>query len=151
MKSLYFVLLIALFTSCATPAKKMNQLSYGMSKNDVLNILGKPLSTSRFNKDREILHYSLRELFFVVGYIENPYYVVLEHGKVVEYGNRFEGYGYPGYEDDYYVIDEEDVNKAELTSVEILKRDLKALQELYEEGLINKEEYDRKKGELLNQ
>ena len=89
MKNKIYCLLLLVFslalTSCAVSSKRMNDLSIGMSKKDVREILGEPVDT-RATQGIELLHY---ELFIYLspfhGY-PKKYFVRLENGNVTEYG-----------------------------------------------------------------
>ena len=73
-----FALLIA---GCAT-APKMNQITVGMTKQQVIEVLGQPASTSA-KPNVEYLSYRLSHQFW--GY-EHPYFIRLINGRVDAYG-----------------------------------------------------------------
>lgn len=79
-----------LLVGCAftNTARKMNALSLGMTKADVIDSLGSPASTSA-TEGVEFLNYSFPENDSDAMYgIARPYFVKLKDGKVVAYGKR---------------------------------------------------------------
>jgi hypothetical protein len=76
------IAILVLFTGCVTWVSSMNQVSDGMTKKEVISILGNPVSTASPGHGVEILRYSLDHAF--VGWEE--YYVKLVDGKVDSYG-----------------------------------------------------------------
>ena len=86
MTRLLFVMLVAaiLATGCVGNASKLNSVSIGMTKQDVISALGSPSSTSA-KEGVEYLNYHFRdtELFTLSG---QPYFVRITNGKVDSYG-----------------------------------------------------------------
>jgi len=80
-KYLALIGLLAIFTSCATVGQKMSGVSLGMSKPEVVRILGKPDSVGGGN-GVEVLHYSQDEGWWRYSY----YFVRLVNGNVESYG-----------------------------------------------------------------
>lgn len=77
-------LLLALsLSACAKPASRMAALEPGMSKQEVVDALGKPSSVS-YDKDTETLYYAAVDWPFNV--VAERYRVVLVDGRVVSYG-----------------------------------------------------------------
>jgi outer membrane protein assembly factor BamE (lipoprotein component of BamABCDE complex) len=64
------LLLIAFLFGCAGSSKKMNLLSLGMTKQQVIEAIGEPTSTSA-NRNTEYLHYRLT----ADGFYSDSYYV----------------------------------------------------------------------------
>ncbi len=85
-KKLFILLLtVFIFSGCAT-AYKMNNLNLGMTKQEVINVLGIPLSTSAQN-GIEYLNYRFTETDEDDwDSIYTPYYVRLIDGRVESYG-----------------------------------------------------------------
>ena len=79
-KLLILLLLFFLFFGCAATSKKINSLSLGMTKKEVVGAMGSPSSTSE-TKGVLYLKYRLRD-----GLITDDYYVRLIDGKVNAYG-----------------------------------------------------------------
>jgi hypothetical protein len=84
---LYVLVALALLVGCAT-ADKMNRLSVGMTKGEVISVMGAP-DTTGAQGDREYLVYRLSDtkLESLVGFTE-PYIVELKEGKVSVFGRR---------------------------------------------------------------
>lgn len=84
MKRVALVLLaMLLLTACASTSKKTNQLRLGMSKQQVIEVMGMPDSTSSMD---EVVFLK----YFLSSYGLSPfadnYYVRLTNGKVDAYG-----------------------------------------------------------------
>ena len=76
---------IALLAGCAT-AHKMNQIAIGMTKQQVIEVLGPPVSTSA-KSGVEYLNYSFSETDDQAFYgVTSPYFVRIVDGKVESYG-----------------------------------------------------------------
>lgn len=81
MKKLILMVLIAfLLLACAASANKMNSLELGMTRDDVIQAMGKPSSTSEA-EGILYLKYKLRD-----GVVTDDYYIRLIDGKVDAYG-----------------------------------------------------------------
>lgn len=78
-----FVGLAVLLVGCATSAKRMNELTPGMSKAQVIQILDEPDSTSMTN-GHEVLRFRLKP-----GLLDDPttYLVFFKDGRVTEFGH----------------------------------------------------------------
>jgi SmpA/OmlA family protein len=75
-----------ILTGCAT-APKMNQLSVGMTKQEVVKIMGQPASTASPGHGIELLRYHLSETGDQAYYgFTQEYFVKLVGGKVDSYG-----------------------------------------------------------------
>lgn len=83
MRQYYFLLIsIVLISSCAY-ASKMNRLSLGMSKGEVIKLLGEPTSAKAVEGE-EILEYRFYTEYW--RYDLDSYWVILENSKVIKYG-----------------------------------------------------------------
>ena len=71
----------AVLASCATMGKT-NSLKVGMSKADVVSVMGSPKSTEA-SDSVEVLNYSLTDVFLGK---HQPYYVRLNNDKVSDFG-----------------------------------------------------------------
>lgn len=73
-------------TGCAATAHKMNNVNVGMTKQEVLNVLGPPMSTSA-KEGVEYLNYRFSETndAAFLGHT-SPYFVRIVNGKVDSYG-----------------------------------------------------------------
>ncbi len=76
-------LIVAFLVGCAGSSKKMNKLKLGMTKQEVIEAIGGPNSTSAAG-DIEYLRYRLNSSSFSA----DEYYVKLLDGKVDAYGKR---------------------------------------------------------------
>ena len=88
MKVLLTLILVVtiFFVGCAT-AHRMNRLSIGMNKQQVLSVMGRPTSTASPGGGQEILRYNLSATGDDAYYgITDEYYVRLIDGKVESYG-----------------------------------------------------------------
>ncbi len=82
-KSLALLGLLVILTSCATVGQRLSQISPGMTKPQVIQILGKPHSTGGVS-GVEVIHYiqddgGWRNSYFFVRFVE---------GKVESYGSE---------------------------------------------------------------
>lgn len=81
---------VVALAGCAT-APKMNRLSLGMTKQEVVSAMGTPASTSAPGDGVELLHYNLSpQGGFIRDLITEDYVVKLVNGKVVTYGKARE-------------------------------------------------------------
>jgi hypothetical protein len=86
MRNIIPALCLALLIGCAT-APKMNRLSLGMTKEEVISVMGKPASTSSAGESVELLHYHLSPTGGpILHLITEEYFVKMLSGKVVAYG-----------------------------------------------------------------
>ena len=72
---------IVILYGCAASPQKMNNLQLGMSKTEVIDTMGNPVSTSA-RQDVEYLKYRFRS----DGLLTSEYYVKLQNGKVDSFG-----------------------------------------------------------------
>jgi len=86
MKIIVFAITILtvapLLTGCVTFASATNRLSDGMTKQQVISVLGNPESTASPNPGVELLRYKLDNPS--IGWEE--YFVLLHNDAVIEYG-----------------------------------------------------------------
>jgi hypothetical protein len=75
------LLAVLLIIGCTAPAKKTNRLQLGMTKQEVVDAIGEPDSTSS-RQDELLLKYRLRTR----GLWTTTYYVRLQDGKVDAFG-----------------------------------------------------------------
>lgn len=77
-------------SGCSTPARRMNEIQVGMTRADVLSVLGQPISKG-VDGDSEILYYKLAENISDYSHSfwgGQPYYVKITDGKVAAYGRQ---------------------------------------------------------------
>jgi hypothetical protein len=72
--------------SCATPGTKLGQVSVGMTKAQVVEIMGPPTSTSA-SEGVEVLRYALTAGRAMWTFDYTEYFVKLVNGRVESYGN----------------------------------------------------------------
>jgi outer membrane protein assembly factor BamE (lipoprotein component of BamABCDE complex) len=83
--SKYVMLMMLLFVvGCGTSAQRLNQVSVGMTKQDVVRVLGNPESVSAAN-GQEVLVYTLSNSWNSQ-FWNSRYQVVIQNGRVVAYG-----------------------------------------------------------------
>jgi hypothetical protein len=88
MKALQILFLVAIvaIAGCAT-ASRMNRLSVGMTKKEVISAMGEPSSTAAPGNGVEFLRYELSPTVAAAEYhITQEYYVRLINGRVESYG-----------------------------------------------------------------
>lgn len=86
-KLIYLFGLVILLSGCAT-ASQLNQISIGMSKDEVIKKMGQPSSTSAID-NKEYLNYRLvpsAEPAYWAYY--EPYFICIQDGKVASYGKK---------------------------------------------------------------
>jgi len=87
MKKLLVLLVVVLMVGgCVTMASKINTVSLGMTKQEVIARLGDPDSMSAI-KDIEYMNYTFRESL-ALGTFPEKYFVRLRNGKVDAYGRH---------------------------------------------------------------
>lgn len=88
LKIILLALTTVCITSCWTPtAPKMNRVSVGMSKQEVIAAMGEPVSTASPGGGIEIIRYRLSEDSYQEYYWTGAeYFVKLIRGKVDSYG-----------------------------------------------------------------
>jgi len=148
-------LVLALFiiccflSSCAT-AHKMNRLSTGMTKQQVIQIMGRPSSTSA-QGGAEYLLYKLSETDDeAFNGITRSFYVRLINGYVESYGRMGD---FDSTKDPTVNINTnskvESSQSTKETSTDKMFNELQKLKELLDRGMITQQEYDKKKKEIL--
>lgn len=86
LHTLILVLLVVVGTGCAT-SPKMNGLSIGMTKPEVISVMGSPSSTAAPGNGMELLRYRLSPTDdHAFRGITEEYFVKLVNGKVDSYG-----------------------------------------------------------------
>lgn len=141
---IYIVILLLVITGCAT-SEKINGVQIGMTKGDVIETMGKPVSVSA--KDgTEYLNYKLSDTDKdAFNGWTSPYYVRLINGKVDSYGRA-------GDFDSTHknTIRIETDEKIKVQDSSDLYTVLKKLKELRNEGILTEEEYQTQKKRVLS-
>jgi hypothetical protein len=84
VKSVLICVLLLTLISCATTGESMSKIELGMSKQDVVGVLGSP-DGSQSTDGYEVMKYSPHLTSVWSWYIGN-YFVILKNDEVVEYG-----------------------------------------------------------------
>jgi|ERR1039457_299982 outer membrane protein assembly factor BamE (lipoprotein component of BamABCDE complex) len=90
VKNTIVFLCFILLSGCATiSSDKMNSISLGMTKQEVLEIMGPPVSTSAMS-GAELLNYTFSETQndAINGRPKTPYFIRIVNGKVDAYGRQ---------------------------------------------------------------
>ena len=135
---------IVILLGCAT-AHKISLVRIGMTKEEVIQVMGPPASTSA-KENTEYLNYQLSETDDqAFDGITKSYYVRLINGHVDSYGKLgdFDSTQKPT------VRIETDENIKTQTEKSDLYTELMKLKKLRDEGLITDEEFEKEKKELL--
>ncbi len=137
----------ALLAACAT-AHKISQVRIGMTKEEVIAVMGSPTSTSA-QGGREYLNYALSETDDDAfrGWTK-PYYVRLINGRVESYGRTgdFDSTKTPTVRVE---TDEKIKTDVHVKDSGDLYTELKKLKELKDSGIITEEEFATRKKKIL--
>lgn len=131
-------------------ADKLNDISIGMTKAQVISVLGPPRSTSATN-GIEYMQYSwVKSAIAANANFPVDYYVALQNGKVTSYGQKgdFNSTKVPTRRIE---IDQTVRHDDASTARKDLYLELKKLQDLKESGVITDEEFRSQKKKLLDQ
>jgi hypothetical protein len=151
MKKLITLLLCLGLYGCAT-ASQLNQISIGMSKEEVIKKMGKPDSTAAIG-DKEYLNYRLVPSAEPAQWANyEPYFVCIQEGKVAAFGAKGD---FDSTKDPTQVIkvigDVKSDQKIDVqTNNNELETKIKTLNKLLSDRLITKGEFDEQKKKLLN-
>ena len=94
------LLIVVLMTSCASErlryngalsSQRMNYLSVGMTKQEVISVLGMPVSSSAPEPEIEVMHYNFATDSNPGQFRMRDYVVILRSGKVSQYGKKRSG------------------------------------------------------------
>lgn len=145
MRTTFVLAIITLIVlGCAT-AHKISNVQVGMTKEEVIEVMGRPASTSAIGADCEYLNYSLSETDDQAFYgFTVPYYIRLINGHVDSYGRAADTLR---LETDENIEKRSDVNVA---SEEDLYTELVKLKKLLDAGIITQQEFEKEKKELLD-
>lgn len=84
-KLIYFLILGMLISGCAATSSRLNNLSLGMTKQEVIKKIGNPSST-KASEGVEVLEYMLYPCGGLSVCNDEPYWVTLRDNKVVQFG-----------------------------------------------------------------
>lgn len=146
--SLLLIAVIAL-TGCAT-ASKISSVKVGMTKDEVIQVMGKPTSTSAQGEGWEYLNFALSETSTAAYYgLTTPYYVRLVNGKVESFGRvgDFNSTQRPTVR-----IETDSTVKSEIktSGQKDLYTEFQKLKALKDEGVLTEEEFIKAKQKLLS-
>lgn len=134
-----------LLAGCAT-ANKISAVQLGMTKDDVVKVMGKPTSVSA-QGDSEYLNYALSETDNDAFYgWTKPYYVRLVNGKVESYGRTgdFDSTKTPTVR-----LESDQTVRQSSNGSSDLYTELTKLKELKDSGVITEAEFQAQKKKLL--
>jgi len=147
MRSLIVLTVITILFGCATSGK-MNSVELGMTKGEVIEKMGKPVSVSA-QGGREYLNYKLSETDddAFMGF-STPYFVRLIDGKVESFGRSgdFDSTKKPTIR----IEKDEDVN-LKVEGASDLYTELKKLKELRDDEILSELEYQAQKKKVLDE
>jgi hypothetical protein len=174
MRMIVIAIIVVFLFGCATAHKinrinvgMLKQINFGMSKQEAINIMGKPVSVSA-KEGVEYLNYPLLNYQLTTetasdGVVRveriwdgtyTPYFVRIIDGKVDSYGklDDFNSFDYPDMrikteEEELAEFEEKIIN---LLNNELMYTELMKLKELKEAGILTEEEFEREKREILN-
>jgi hypothetical protein len=148
VRNLLWLLLIGFAVAGCATAGKISGVRIGMTKQEVVAVMGPPASVSAQGKS-EYLNYSLSETDDQAFYgITRPYYVRLIDGRVESFGQTgdFDSTKTPTVRIESDQSIKQDVH---VKGSGDLYTDLKKLKELKDSGVITEEEFQTQKKKLL--
>ena len=149
MKYLSMIIVAFLLIGCAT-SHKINMISVGMTKDEVLKAMGPPVSISA-TEGVEYLNYKLSETDddAFMGWT-TPYYVRIRDGKVDAFGRHgdFDSTKAPTIRIEKDETIKQDMN-LKVDKKPDLYKELMKLKELKDQGILTEEEFKSKKKEIL--
>lgn len=144
MKYLSILFYVLIISGCATSGI-INKVQIGMSKGEVIKVMGEPVSVSA-KSGTEYLNYKLSETGDDAfrGWT-SPYYVRLIDGKVDSYGRTgdFDSTKKP-------TVKIETDENIKVKGDKDLYTELRKLKELRDEGILSEEEYQIQKSKVLS-
>ncbi len=149
MKNALILLLCLGLCGCATFSSQMNSLKIGMTKDDVIKIMGQPVSTSS-KGNVEFMNYALTETSTQWWYgWTSPYSVCLQNGKVISFG-RTGDFGTTAQPKEVIELDQKVTTSNNGDNADLESR-LKTLNKLLADGVITQDDFNQQKAKLLNE
>lgn len=148
MRTLFLSLAVCIAMSACATAEKIGGIHLGMTKQEVIAVMGPPASVSAQGRS-EYLNYALSETDDQAFYgVTRPYYVRLIDGRVDSYGRTgdFDSTKTPTVRLESDQTVKQDVRIKDSGD---LYTDLKKLKELKDSGVITEEEFQAQKKRLL--
>jgi len=149
MKNIILTITLTITLSGCATAHKMNNIQIGMTKSEVIKVMGSPVSVSA-QRGSEYLNYSFSETDDQAFYgITKPYYVRLISGRVESYGRLGD---FDSTQKPTVRIEKNETIKADVKTSDKkdLYSELKKLKQLKDDGLITQQEFNKEKKELLD-
>jgi hypothetical protein len=173
MKSLIFLVLVTIISGCANSGK-INNVRLGMTKDEVIKVLGEPVSITA-QDDNKFLNYKLSETNNdALRGLTTPYYVKIMNDRVESFGRSADivnsekpavddtkiensskqpGVRIQSHEEcaqgTAAKTQKDEEVKTEIKSEPELYTQLKKLKELREEGALTEKEYQERKKKIL--
>ena len=149
-----YVILVSLLllTGCMAAifgsADQLNQLSIGMTKEQVIQKIGPPKSTAAGNGVEFMNYRWVKTVIAADGNFPEDYYVQLQNGKVIGYGRKgdFDTTSNPIQR---VQIDQTIRHPESASTKKDLYVELKKLQDMKETGLLTDDEFKARKKKLL--
>ena len=148
MRTLFCSLAVCIAMSACATAEKIGGVRLGMTKQEVIAVMGPPASVSAQGRS-EYLNYALSETDDQAFYgVTRPYYVRLIDGRVDSYGRTgdFDSTKTPAVRLESDQAVKQDV---QIKGSGDLYTDLMKLKELKDSGVITEEEFQAQKKRLL--
>lgn len=129
-------------------ADQLNQLSLGMSKEDVIKKLGPPKSTAAADGIEYMQYRWVKTVIAADGNFPEDYYVAIRNGRVVSFGRKgdFDSTKMPTRR---LEVDQNIRQEGTYRPTKDLYVELKKLQDLKEAGILTEEEFKAQKKKLL--
>jgi len=154
MKRVFLILLMVTLSGCMAAvfgtADQLNQLSIGMSKEDVIKKLGPPKSTAATNGIEYMQYRWVKTVIAADGNFPEDYYVAIRNDRVASFGRKgdFDSTKVPTQR---LEIDQTVRQEGAPRPTKDLYVDLKKLQDLKESGILTEEEFKARKKKLLEE
>ena len=154
MKRAILILLMITLTGCMAAifgtADQLNQLSVGMSKEEVVKKLGPPKSTAAANGIEYMQYRWVKTVIAADGNFPEDYYVAIKNGRVASFGRKgdFDSTKLPTQR---LEIDQTIRHDGVPKPTKDLYVELKKLQDLKESGILTDEEFKARKKKLLEE
>lgn len=146
MKHLIAALFTAVFLAGCATAHKISGVQLGMTKDEVIRVMGNPISVSA-KGGSEYLNYALSETGDDAFYgLTEPYYVRLVNGKVESYGRTgdFDSTKTPAVR-----LETDQTIRQDSRESGDLYTELKKLKDLKDSGVITEDEFQVQKKKLF--
>ena len=154
MKKMHCIVAVAAtaacLTGCAATAYRINRVQTGMTKAQVIQTVGRPVSVSA-KDETEYLNYRFSETDEHAFHgITTPYYVRLVNGQVDSWGRLGD---FDSTQNQKIEIKREDIISADVNTSSKGQSDMYAelmkLKQLKDEGIINDDEFQKQKKRIM--